>query len=94
MPAEIEISSDPIVAADLPVIEQVLESLRPAIHADGGELQLVRAEGDRVLLRLGGKCMGCIQSGETLGAIRRQLMLALRKAVRVLPARDEQEQAG
>lgn len=89
MTAEIEISSAPLSVEDLPIIEQVLDALRPAIQADGGELQLVRAEGDTVLLRLGGKCMGCIQSGETLGAIRRQLMLALRKAVRVLPARDE-----
>lgn len=84
-----EISSAPIGSQDLPTIERVLESVRPAIRADGGDLQLVEATGNTVVLRLGGKCMGCIQSGETLGIIRRLLMHSLGKAVRVIPARDD-----
>jgi Fe-S cluster biogenesis protein NfuA len=42
-----------------------------------------------VTLRLGGKCGGCIQQGETLGGIRRMLMHTLGKAVRVIPARPD-----
>lgn len=87
MSAEREISSAPLGPEDLPIIERVLESVRPVIHADGGELQLVEACGDTVTLRLGGKCGGCIQQGETLGGIRRMLMHTLGKAVRVIPAR-------
>jgi hypothetical protein len=41
---------------DLLVIEHVLASVRPAIEADGGIVQLA------VILRLGGKCMGCTSS--------------------------------
>lgn len=89
MAVETDISSDPITADDRPVIERVLDSIRPVVQADGGELQLVEAKGDTVVVRLGGKCMGCIQSGETLGGIRRMLMLNLGKAVRVIPARGD-----
>jgi len=89
MPESSEISSDPIGPGDLPIIERVLDSVRPAILADGGDLQLVEACGNTVVLRLGGRCMGCIQSSETLGSIRRQLMHALGKALRVIPARDD-----
>jgi NifU-like protein len=84
-----EISADPIGPEDYPAIEHVLASIRPAIEADGGIVQLAGTRGDTVILRLGGKCMGCIQSGETLGAIRRALMHTLGKAVRVIPARDD-----
>lgn len=89
MSAQPEISSAPIGPEDLPLIEQVLASVRPVIHADGGELQLIDASGDTVTLRLGGKCGGCIQQGETLGGIRRMLMHTLGKAVRVIPARPD-----
>lgn len=89
MSVEMEISTEPLGPQDLPIIERVLESVRPMIQADGGELQLVDASGDTVQLRLGGKCGGCIQQGETLGGIRRSLMHALGKAVRVIPARSD-----
>lgn len=89
MSAQMEISSEPIRPEDLPIIERVLDGVRPMIHADGGDLQLVEASGDTVTLRLGGKCGGCIQQGETLGGIRRMLMHTLGKAVRVIPARPD-----
>jgi Fe-S cluster biogenesis protein NfuA len=87
MPEEQEIRAIPLAAEDRPTIEKVLSTVRPIIVADGGVLELVEAEGDTVVLRLGGKCMGCIQQGETLGGIRRLLMHALGKAVRVIPER-------
>lgn len=89
MSAEHAVSSTPIGPEDWPEIERVLASVRPTIQADGGELHLVEASGDTVILKLGGKCGGCIQQGETLGGIRRLLMHALGKAVRVIPARPE-----
>jgi Fe-S cluster biogenesis protein NfuA len=43
--------------------DQVLEVLQalvaPLVHADGGELYLIRAEGDEVALHLAGTCSGC-----------------------------------
>jgi hypothetical protein len=52
-----EISADPIGPEGLPAIERVLASVRPAIEADGGIVQLAGTRGDTVILRLGGKCM-------------------------------------
>ncbi len=89
MPQEQTIAAVPLSAEDRPRIEAVLAEIRPLIEADGGALELVSAAGNTVVVRLGGQCMGCIQTGETLGWIRRLLMQALGKALRVLPARPE-----
>lgn len=43
--------------------DQVLDVLQalvaPLVHTDGGELYLIRAEGDDVALHLAGTCSGC-----------------------------------
>jgi Fe-S cluster biogenesis protein NfuA len=43
--------------------DQVLEALQalvaPLVHVDGGELYLIRSEGDEVALHLAGTCSGC-----------------------------------
>lgn len=49
-------------------IEQVLESLRPALHADGGDVEFIDfdEESGRVLLRWVGVCGSCPISTVTL----------------------------
>ena len=49
-------------------IEQVLESLRPALHADGGDVEFIDfdEESGRVLLRWMGVCGSCPISTVTL----------------------------
>jgi NifU-like protein len=89
MPETPEISAAPLTPEDRPVIEDILARVRPRITADGGELELIDARDHTVTLRLGGKCGACIQQGETLGGIRRLLMHALGKAVRVIPERKQ-----
>ena len=38
----------------------VLQALvAPLVHADGGELYVIRVEGDEVVLHLAGTCSGC-----------------------------------
>ncbi|TWH75810.1 Fe-S cluster biogenesis protein NfuA [Azomonas agilis] len=59
------------------IISETIERLRPGLQADGGDMEIVAIEGYKVRLRLKGMCAGCTSSGETLGGIRRQLMLAL-----------------
>lgn len=86
--ADVQISNLPLGPEDLPAIEEIVAAMRPGILADGGDLQLVSALGDRVTVRLGGACRGCVQSGETLGLLRRRLMHRLGKGVRVVPALD------
>lgn len=48
-------------------VERVIELLRPAIQADGGDLELVELTADGVVrVRLLGACVGCPSSNVTL----------------------------
>ena len=49
-------------------IEEVLESIRPAIQADGGDIVLLGAESGVVELQMVGACGGCPLSMMTLKA--------------------------
>lgn len=60
-------------------VEAVLQELRPAFRADGGDLTLIRITPDgRVVLRAHGSCHGCGASALTLqGAIAPKLKASL-----------------
>ncbi len=47
-------------------IETVLEQIRPALKADGGDVELVDVNDGVVSLRLTGACSGCPMSTMTL----------------------------
>jgi Fe-S cluster biogenesis protein NfuA len=47
-------------------IATVLESLRPTIRMDGGDLDFVRYEDTKVYVRFSGACIGCPMSMYTL----------------------------
>ncbi|MGE5247493.1 MAG: NifU family protein [Verrucomicrobiota bacterium] len=47
-------------------VEKVLESIRPALQADGGDVELVDVEGGVVKVRLLGACGGCPMATMTL----------------------------
>jgi len=49
-------------------IEIVLNELRQFIHADGGDVELVKVEDNNVYVRLMGACQGCPLSYYTLTA--------------------------
>jgi len=49
-------------------VEKALESIRPALQADGGDIQLVSIENDIVKVRLMGACGGCPMSQMTMSA--------------------------
>jgi Fe-S cluster biogenesis protein NfuA len=53
---------------DLDVLSSTLEYIRPALQADGGDLILLGAEGNKVRLQLVGACGGCPMSTMTLTA--------------------------
>jgi Fe-S cluster biogenesis protein NfuA len=64
----------------------VIASLRPRVQRDGGDLELVRIEQDRIFVRLSGACTTCAFAGQTLGGVRRELVRVLGFPVRVVPA--------
>ena len=47
-------------------VERVLEKIRPALQADGGDVELVDVVDGVVQLRLQGACSGCPSSTMTL----------------------------
>ncbi len=47
-------------------VETVLEKVRPALQADGGDVELVDVEGGVVKVRLTGACSGCPMASVTL----------------------------
>lgn len=47
-------------------IEKALDKIRPALQADGGDVELVDVKDGVVKVRLKGACGGCPMSQETL----------------------------
>jgi Fe-S cluster biogenesis protein NfuA len=47
-------------------IEAILESIRPALHADGGDIELIEVVGNSAKVRLTGACDGCPSAALTL----------------------------
>jgi Fe-S cluster biogenesis protein NfuA len=67
-----------------PEVENVLNSIRPALQADGGDVELVGIDGGVVKVRLLGACGGCPMSQMTLkGGIEAALKERIPAVVRV-----------
>mgnify|MGYP001570898755 FL=1 len=47
-------------------IEMALENIRPALQADGGDIELISVEDGVVKVRLMGACGGCPMSSMTM----------------------------
>jgi len=47
-------------------VEAALDEIRPALQADGGDVELVKIDGNDVYVRLMGACHGCPAAGMTL----------------------------
>lgn len=69
-------------------VEHVLETIRPYIQGDGGDIELVDIINGIVQIRLAGACVGCMHSMMTLQAgVERMLKEAVPevKAVEAMP---------
>ena len=67
-------------------VEEVLESIRPLLQADRGDVELVNVEGNTVTVKMIGACSGCQMSGMTLGGIQQRLMEEMGEFIKVVPA--------
>lgn len=47
-------------------IKEVLESLRPYLNMDGGDIEFVKYEDKVVYVKLSGACLNCMFSDETI----------------------------
>ena len=67
-------------------IETVLESLRPELVADGGDVELVEVDGNTVYVNMVGACSNCQMASMTIGGIQQRLMEDLGEFIKVVPA--------
>jgi NifU-like protein len=56
------------------LIEEAIErEIRPELIKDGGDLELLDVEGNQVVVRFKGRCMGCQAAGYTLSGVQERL---------------------
>ena len=67
-------------------IEEVIESIRPQLKADGGDVELVEIDGKTIYVNMIGACSGCQLAAMTLGGIQQRLMEQLGEFLKVVPA--------
>ncbi len=67
-------------------IEEVLNSLRPQLMADGGDVELVEVVDNIAYVNMTGACNGCQMAAMTIAGIQQRLMEVLGEFIRVVPA--------
>lgn len=67
-------------------IEEVLESVRPMLQRDHGDVELADVQGRKIYVHLKGACSGCMMEAATLGGIQQKMIETLGEMVQVLPA--------
>lgn len=74
------------------IIMEVLEKVRPALQADGGDCELIDIDGSTISVSLTGACMGCQMASMTLGGIQQQLIEELGEFVRLVQVEKKTDQ--
>jgi len=67
------------------LIEQTIEEIRPSLQRDGGDCELVDVEGNRVMVKLIGACVGCHLSSATIEGVQARLVEAVGAPLIVVP---------
>jgi len=56
------------------LIQEIIEKeIRPGLQADGGDVELIDIDGNKVTIALRGMCTGCLMAGVTLDGIQNKL---------------------
>lgn len=67
------------------LIEETIEMIRPSLQRDGGDCELVDVDGNRVMVKLTGACVGCHLSGATIEGVQARLVEAVGVPLIVIP---------
>lgn len=67
------------------LIEQAIEAVRPSLQRDGGDCELVDVDGNRVMVKLSGACVGCHLSSATIEGVQARLVEAVGIPLVVIP---------
>lgn len=68
------------------LIEETIEEIRPSLQRDGGDCELVDVDGNRVIVKLTGACVGCHLSSATIEGVQARLVEAVGVPLIVVPA--------
>jgi NifU-like protein len=68
-------------------IEAVLESVRPQLRRDGGDIELVDVDGKTIYVNMTGACAGCQMEALTLQGIQQKLMEELKEFIKIVPTK-------
>lgn len=74
-------------------IEAAIESIRPQLQMDRGDVELVDVTDDAVYVNMTGACSGCQMAAMTLNGIQQRIMEELGRFIKVLPASEQQKRA-
>ncbi|TQD33243.1 NifU family protein [Rhodobacter capsulatus] len=66
-------------------IRALIDEMRPTFRRDGGDIELVRVEGAKVIVHLSGACAGCMLAGQTLYGVQKRITDILGRPFRVIP---------
>jgi NifU-like protein len=56
------------------LIQEIIErEIRPRLQADGGDIELIDIDGNKVIIALRGMCTGCVMSGVTINGVQDKL---------------------
>lgn len=67
------------------LIEETIELIRPSLQRDGGDCELVDVDGNRVMVKLTGACVGCHLSSATIEGVQAKLVEAVGVPLLVIP---------
>ncbi len=68
-------------------IEAVLESIRPQLKRDGGDIELLDVDGKTIYVAMTGACAGCQMEALTLQGIQQKLMEELKEFIKIVPTK-------
>jgi NifU-like protein len=66
-------------------IEEIIESVRPNLQRDKGDIELIDVDGKNIHVALKGACSGCQLEATTLGGVQQKLIEGLGEFVKVIP---------
>jgi len=56
------------------LIQEIIErEIRPGLQADGGDIEIIDIDGNKVIIALRGMCTGCVMAGVTINGVQEKL---------------------
>ena len=71
-------------------INRAIETLRPVLQADRGDIELIDLDGNTVFVKMTGACTDCQMAGLTLNGLQQKIMEELGEFVRIVPLSQRQ----